>query len=96
MKKLMMTLSIIAILALPGCCCKRSDAPKAKASTHKVTRHKKQDAKKDHANKKHVVKKHKAAPKKKHSKKHAAVQSHDANHPKHVHIELDDTERLFS
>jgi len=41
MKKLMMTLSTVALLALPGCCCKRSSVPKAKthkAATKKVTK----------------------------------------------------------
>lgn len=93
MKKLIMTLSIIAILALPGCCCKRSNAPKTKT-------HKKAVKEKHVAKKKDVVKKHKAAPKKKHhdkkKKKHAALNNRDAKHPKHVHIELDDTDALFA
>ncbi len=82
MKKLMMTLCAIAILALPGCCCKRSNAPKAKTHSKKA------------AHKKHVVKKHKAAHKKHVVKKHKATPT--KKHKKHVHIELDNTDALFA
>lgn len=40
MKKLMMVLSVLALVVLPGCMCKK-DCKTKKAKTHKTTRSKK-------------------------------------------------------
>jgi outer membrane biogenesis lipoprotein LolB len=85
MKKLMMTLAIVAILVLPGCCCKRSGAPKAKPAVHKIKAVSRKAApKKKHDDKK----KHDAKKSKKHDDK--------KNHKKYSHVELDNNDELFA
>lgn len=46
MKKLMMALSVVAILALPGCCCKRTKVAPKKVTAPAKTKKKKVKAKK--------------------------------------------------